>query len=194
MEFFVVNGVIVSLLSSIKIRINSPIHLEKIQQIEDFDFSKIKSWVAKNFQWALPNPYLNQGIQQLKKYYVLVLLDPLNEHAVSRFVDPFLHAHVVHTEDYHDFCTSVFHQYIHHEPLDEDNIIYSHRVEKLYEHTVKIYQIIFKDPNDIWWPSLSMLPTERGKVVSRNTLNGNKILCDEAMFSKNQILSPVGLH
>ena len=87
-----------NIIDSIKVDLQ-PLHLEKIKKIDEFDFSKKSKRVAKE-TGIHDKEYLNQGIHNLKRYYIVALLDPLNEHAVSETVDPFWHAHVLHTKDY----------------------------------------------------------------------------------------------
>lgn len=107
-------------INTIKISL-SPLHIEKIKLIDNFDFSKTAKKVDRDTH-GLTSKYLAEGIENLKRYYVVALLDPLNEHAVSRYVDPFWHAHVLHTKEYIEFCSTVFDQYIQHQPLDPDGL------------------------------------------------------------------------
>jgi hypothetical protein len=87
-------------------------------------------------------------------YYIVALLDPLNEHAVSRLVDPFWHAHILHTEEYINFCDLIFKQYIQHKPLDEDDKIEVDLISNLYYHTLDVYNKIFKKVDSEWWPDV----------------------------------------
>lgn len=137
------------LIDNIKIDL-SDFHKSRIQRIDDFDYSKVARKVSKDLG-GLPGSYLADGIENLKLYYVVALLDPLNAHAVSRPVDPFWHSHTLFTRDYIGFCKSVFGQYVHHEPLDEADVEMVEKVDKLYDYTVEIYREMFRRFDSSWW-------------------------------------------
>lgn len=134
----------------------TPFQIEKIRLIEEFDFSATKKRVLKDFDYAITNSYLDYGIYNLKMYYIVALLDPLNEHAVSRLVDPFWHAHILHTEEYIGFCDLIYKQYIQHKPLDEDDKSEVDYVGDLYRHTLDVYMKIFKKIDSEWWPDATI--------------------------------------
>src|SRR5689334_1369343 len=82
-----------NLLKSIKLKL-SAFHGKKVEEIDDFDYRPVAKKVNRDLG-GVPQTYLDQGIENLKRYYVVALLDPANRHAVSRQVDPFWHAHVL---------------------------------------------------------------------------------------------------
>ena len=165
------------LIDTIKIQLD-PMHINKINQIDDFDFSKTLKKVNADLG-GLTAKYLQEGIENLKRYYVVALLDPLNEHAVSRLVDPFWHAHILHTKDYEFFCQSIFGQYIHHQPLDFDDLTAFQEVTSLYSYTLKIYSKIFHSFNSDWWPAID-------DKASGSPING-PVVCQHMFISTEEI-------
>lgn len=142
-----------NMLETVKIKLND-YHAAKIQAIDDFDFSQTANKVYKEHD-GLTQEYLDKGIENLKRYYVVALLDPEREHAVSRFVDPFWHAHILHTTEYNKFCQDIFGQYIQHAPLDYSEKREVDRVLKLYNYTLALYERIFINVDRQWWPALN---------------------------------------
>ncbi|MFY3791820.1 hypothetical protein ACOQFO_09005 [Ureibacillus sp. MALMAid1270] len=140
-----------SLLKSIKVPLTE-LQKEKIKVIDEFDYNPIKTKFKEEFL-DLTDRYLSDGIENLKRYYVVALLDPENMHAVSNYVDPFWHIHLVFTKEYHAFCNEVFGQYIHHSPLQRENREMVNHVRALYKYTREIYDEIFTSVDDNWWPA-----------------------------------------
>ena len=129
-------------------------HLQKVRQIDRFDYSAVRSKVRRDH--GLQDPELDAGIEQLKRYYAVALLDPFNLHAVSESVDPFWHSHILFTTEYIHFCNNIFGQYIHHEPLDPNDRERVAYVTKLYDYTLDTYSKIFKSIDSKWWPKSSV--------------------------------------
>jgi hypothetical protein len=142
---------IMALIDNIAVEIDD-FHRSRIEIIDNFDYSKVKAKVANDLG-GVTEAYIQDGIENLKLYYVVALLDPLNAHAVSRAVDPFWHAHVLCTREYGRFCREVYDQYVHHEPLDEDNQDEVAKVAELYAYTRDQYGKIFKTTSSEWWGS-----------------------------------------
>jgi hypothetical protein len=133
-----------------------PFHLTRIQAIDKTDFEPVAKKVNRDLG-GVTKDYLDEGIENLKRYYVVALLDPVNQHAVSRPVDPFWHAHVLFTREYKNFCHEVFDgEFIHHVPLDPDDLEQVKYVTKLYTHTLKVYKEIFRSVNANWWPQANI--------------------------------------
>ncbi len=133
-----------SLIKSIKMEV-SDFHYSKLELIDNFDYSKVTKKVKEELGENATKEFLYEGVENLKKYYAVALLDPLNCHAVSEMVDPFWHAHILFTHDYIKFCDDVYGHYIHHEPLDKDNLDEVERVTRLYEYTLEIYPKLFNN-------------------------------------------------
>lgn len=140
-----------SIFKSLKIHI-SEFHRQRLELIDNFDYSNVLWKVKADLGAIATEEYLKEGIENLKKYYAVALLDPLNEHAVSEKVDPFWHSHILFTKEYMDFCNSIFNQYIHHEPLNPLNRSEVRQVTSLYDYTLDIYNELFYDMSDDWWP------------------------------------------
>lgn len=166
------------LLKSIKLTLSN-FHRDKVKQIDDFDYRPVAKKVNRDLN-GVPQTYLDQGIENLKRYYVVALLDPANRHAVSRQVDPFWHAHVLFTRPYSDFCQHLYGHYIHHTPLDPDDQKMVAHVTKLYNYTLEIYQKIFTSVDPNWWPDLSL--GSFGPICYHNRVNDKEIL-DKGLFS-----------
>jgi hypothetical protein len=152
-------------LDSLNINLNE-FHLKKILEIDNFDFSATLKKV-ENDLGDVSNEFLDKGLENLKRYYVVALLDPNNEHAVSSSVDPFWHSHILHTREYIHFSQKIFNQYIHHEPLDKHNNPEVLKIEELYDYTLNIYSKIFKNVDKEWWPHIDGDSTH-GPVVCKH--------------------------
>lgn len=143
-----------ALIDNIKVDVGK-IHRERVDIIDKFDYSRVASKVSKDLG-GLPSPYLQDGIENLKLYYVVALLDPMNAHAVSRPVDPFWHAHILFTKEYSNFCKKVYSGYVHHVPLDETDEQAVAEVLKLYRYTTSVYDRIFHSYDKSWWSDASL--------------------------------------
>jgi hypothetical protein len=156
------------LLDAVKVDVSlSPFQISKIVEIDNLineDAVFIKRKVVEDFEeksLRIDDDTLNEGIFNLKLYYVVALLDPKNRHAVSERVDPFWHSHILHTELYHKFCNKVFNQYVHHKPLNKMDIKACEEVDRLYSYTLDVYHNIFKKEliDGLWWPENNQVCT-----------------------------------
>jgi hypothetical protein len=142
----------------------TPLHLQLVQRIDDEDFSgvkrKVREELAKQGQ-PTTDEFLDAGILALKQYYAVALLDPTNEHAVSDVIDPFWHAHILHTKEYIAFCDEVFGQYVHHEPLDHALPDRLRHVARLYAYTGDVYRQMFNHIDGTFYPVSQGLPDAR---------------------------------
>lgn len=133
----------------------TPLHDQRISLIDQEDFSSVQRKVKEQKAregFVVDDAYLAEGILALKQYYAVALLDPKNKHAVSATIDPFWHAHILHTREYAHFCDAVFGQFIHHEPLDESIKEKVDEVRRLYQHTSKVYRKMFGYINPDFYP------------------------------------------
>lgn len=143
-----------TLLSTIKLPLND-FHVARVERIDAEDFSGVRRKVREDFSkmgQEVDEDYLDEGILALKQYYAVALLDPANEHAVSDVIDPFWHAHILHTANYIAFGNEVFGQYIPHEPLDHADASAMARVARLYRYTSTKYRNMFSYINDDFYP------------------------------------------
>lgn len=120
---------------------------EKVERIDREDFDSMLWKVSEELSartGVVPDQgFLEQGVLALKQYYAVALLDPKNRHAVSASIDPFWHAHILHTRQYLAFCDEVFGQYVHHDPLDRADTEKFATVHDLYVYTSRVYDEMF---------------------------------------------------
>lgn len=143
-----------TLMSTIKTEL-TPFHQERIAQIDAEDFSHVERKVREELakQGITPSQeFIDAGILALKQYYAVALLDPVNQHAVSDTIDPFWHAHILHTKRYFAFGEKIFGQYIHHTPLDHADRDEVARVGRLYAFTAQVYRQMFSYVNPDFYP------------------------------------------
>lgn len=172
-------------MKAIKIDVSS-FHREKLTQIDEFDYSKVLKKVGRD-HGGLTDRYLSEGEFALKQYYAVALLDPLNEHAVSKLVDPFWHVHILFTKEYMNFCNSIFGGYIHHTPLDPDDTKEVKRVGKLYDYTLTTYKKIFSDIDESWWPKVgSDMVGLANRIVCLHMLVQDPEIMAHALFKKSR--------
>lgn len=95
---------------------------------------------------------LRAGILALKQYYVVPVLDPANAHALSAALDPYWHAHILHTEAYMAFCERVVGGYMHHRPLDHASAHDVAGVRRLYAYTIRVFGVLFNKTDPRFWP------------------------------------------
>lgn len=170
------------LFESIKLPI-SDFHAQKVRMIDEFDYSNLRWKVKEELGEIATEEYLDKGIENLKKYYAVALIDPINQHAVSEEVDPFWHTHILFTREYVKFCDSIFNQFIHHEPLDRKDPEEVTRVTDLYDYTIDVYNKIFRDNDKFWWPDSTSASFQA--ICYHNSLYDPEILENGMFPSKN---------
>lgn len=105
------------------------------------DWEKVKAKVKEEMGYQGYQPtgaYLDEGILSLKQYYAVCFLDD-NPHAISDTLDPFWHAHILHTNRYFAFCEDVGIDYMHHRPRDYSNPNEVPVIKRLYVHTHNMF-------------------------------------------------------
>ena len=145
-----------SLLDSLVVNVHEE-HGRRLEVIDKEDYSGIV-WKVREFYVAEhghepTQQYLESGVYGLKQYYAVALLDPLNAHAVSAKIDPFWHAHILHTQQYVDFCEKVMGRYVHHVPLDSDNARQVENIGILYNYTIEVVENLFGVTDEENWPT-----------------------------------------
>jgi hypothetical protein len=63
----------------------------------------------------------------------------------SKYIDPFRHAHILHSRDYTSMCLSTFGRYIHHEPGEA-----SVELKGKYGEMLERYRTYFGEPGRLW--------------------------------------------
>ncbi len=119
--------------------------------IDQCDFGKIAKKVQKDLR-GVTSSYIDAGIEHLKRYYALAVLEPDEVHAVSMPVDPFWHAHILFSADYFEFCDRAFGNYLHHVPLDNDDRSAVEHVRTIYDNTLEMHEKHFKYVDEAWLP------------------------------------------
>ena len=123
-------------------------HSRKIEFIRNYDFSLVEKYAGKALG-GVTATYLKQGIDVLKQFYILNLLDPLNKHVICAPLDSFWDSHVLLTKDYMNFCEKAFGFYLEHDPIDS---MFESEQMDMYKSTVSKLSKIFKDVDLTWWP------------------------------------------
>ena len=144
-----------SIFSSLRVSIH-PEQQRRLSVIDHEDFSGVERKVREHFAelgQRFSDDYINRGIHALKQYYAVALLDPANAHAVSRPVDPFWHAHILHTEQYMEFCDCVVGEYMHHQPLDHARLDHVRVIRRLYGYTIEVMEKFFITVDSEFWPA-----------------------------------------
>lgn len=133
----------------------SPLQVARLSIIDQTDFSKVAIKVRQDLAERgviVDDDYIAGGIEALKQYYAIALLDPANMHAVSDVVDPFWHAHILFTEDYVSFCERVVGRYMHHDPLDKTDAKALVHVRRIYDYTRSSFRQLLRKVDSRWWP------------------------------------------
>ncbi len=132
-------------------------HTQRLQVIDLEDYTSIRRKVREMLaedKILVSDDYLDAGIAALKQYYAVALLDPANSHAISGQLDPFWHAHILHSAQYMAFCDKVVGRYMHHIPLDTTDVRKVENVGALYGYTQKVLGILFPNHLDArFWPT-----------------------------------------
>jgi len=145
-----------TLLSTIHVSVSiTSEHLRRIQIIDAEDYSgvirKTREFLSETGR-DFTEDYLCDGVLALKQYYAIAMLDPANAHVVSVPVDPFWHSHILHTQQYSDFCYNVVGEYMHHIPLDHSCSEKVENVRILYDYTQDVLRRLFVSVSDVLWP------------------------------------------
>lgn len=145
-----------TLLSTVNLSLVKEEHISRFTAIDVTDFSNVQRKTKEDLAQQgliVDEGYLVEGILALKQYYAIALLDPRNMHAISKELDPFWHAHILHTEEYVEFCDRVMHYYMHHAPLDHGRSDHVEGVKRLYRYTVdECYPKFFTYINSTFYP------------------------------------------
>lgn len=146
-----------SILSGLKVSVGAE-HRRRLAIIDDEDYSgvirKTREILEVGRQSPVSDQYLKKGVLALKQYYAIALLDPANGHAISAAVDPFWHAHLLHSRQYATFCDKAVGEFMHHIPLDRSNEAQMENIRVLYGYTIEVLNKIFL-PSEIdrnFWP------------------------------------------
>lgn len=175
-----------SLQSQIKLELNE-FHAERIRIIDDHDFGPMAKRASRELEELSPAE-IEAGVENLKRFYVGILLDPLNPHAVSVPVDEFWHWHMLFSTSYVELSERVFGGYVHHVPLDPDDAPRAENVAQAYEYTRECHQKIFSHVDERWWPSVRSGSVNVSTVCHKRANPGSGPLKTNALFPVNHAL------
>ena len=180
-----------SLLSTISTDLTlTPLQLEAVKRIDAEDFTGVIRKVREEFdlqELSLSDDDAEEMVLALKQYYVVALLDPLNEHAVPKELDPAWHGHILHTKQYMSFCDEAFGEYLHHQPLNHADTDAVDHIDKLYEHTSATYQKMFSYVNRRFFP----VTQARSDLVCSHQFVSNPQVRANALFPANPNAQPL---
>lgn len=168
------------LIKSIKVAFTYE-HYLRLEAIELHDFSLVRKKVAQELKISDEN-YLNTGIEYLKRYYAILVLDPLNPPAMTAPIDPFWHNHVLLSADYMNFCNRVFGEYVHHIPLLFEDKMAVAFVDDFYKRTYKRHEEIFGEIDE------NFFPKGGGRCCSPSWVINNTALRELALFPAEKFL------
>ena len=134
----------------------SDVQRDGVKRLDNEDFGPVIRKTCEHLQErgsVASDEMMQNGIMALKQYYLVALLDPLNAHAVSRIVDEFWHAHILHTREYSSFCEDFIGAFMHHVPLDKSSSSMVSNVSDLYSYTLTILPQLFDNVDDRMWSS-----------------------------------------
>src|SRR3989344_6580259 len=133
-------------LGGLKIEVHTE-HEPRLRAIEDEDYSgivrKVRDIFTEQHGLSPSDEFVASGLEGLKQYYAVALLDPLNAHAASPKIDMFWHAHMLHSRQYAEFCDRVVSRFMHHEPLNDENEEEVEAVRRLYDFTLEVLDKMF---------------------------------------------------
>lgn len=165
--------------------------------IENEDYESVKKKVAEELQKqgkVVTSEYLEEGILALKQYYAICFLDD-NPHAISDELDPFWHAHILNTVQYHQFCEKLGIGYMHHAPLDHGDKEQVEGVRLLYVHTQNVFKKCYNWVSPIFNP----FEIEDNRLVCKHysqnsfTHEGDKFFRREAVLMEHDELARYAL-
>lgn len=176
-----------SLLSNIKVSITDEQRVAAMR-LENEDFTSVAKRIKKDYDFS--DKYISEGIEALKQYYVAAILDSKNRHAISTAVDPFWHTHVMFSKEYMQFGIDIFGKYMHHEPLDHDDVARLDLVTKVYEYTRTVYDNLFHVWNKLLTPPID---AERLCVccVMGSNVSKDDPMYDQGLFEIQSFMAKV---
>lgn len=168
-----------TLLGDIRIDL-TPELIRKVNLIDNEDYSTVIRKAREDHAYSLEQ--LEMGVYGLKLYYILPLLDPKNAHAVSKFVDPFWHAHVLHSHQYAGFCHRIYGHHLCHIPLNRQDKEQMANIAVVYDYTIEILtKILGRRPDRKLYPEGSM-----DAYICWGSGTWDKEVCQSALFPEDE--------
>jgi len=133
-----------------------PNQRQALEVLDNWDFTKEAKKVRYNLIELGHDPtdtFIARGIGALRRYHAIALLDPLNGHAISDILDSFWHTQILFTNPYARFCDAVLGHFMHHYPLDHDDLRAVRGVRSLYDYTIEVHNKLFGEDAE-FYPAL----------------------------------------
>lgn len=122
---YTISIIIIVSLALIAIKIDytlSKRHLKREEYINKLEYSDILFIRLKKYYTELNDKQINQIIDNLKSFFLLVLNNKGKQVAMpSQAVDVAWHEFILCTKDYADFCQKAFGKFLHHTPTERMN-------------------------------------------------------------------------
>lgn len=101
---------------------NKKTHTLDIQKIMDYPIPQVLKRYQKSYNIA--DEVAQEHERELKRYFILIDQFPQEKFLMySPQIDDLWHTFLLFTKDYNEFCTTMFGYFIHHNPLDEPEIL-----------------------------------------------------------------------
>jgi hypothetical protein len=110
---------------------------EKAQAINAWDMSDIAYRLENRDK--LPKNEVEQAITEFKKYMIVRLETGKVLTMTSEIVDLVWHQFILFTKEYHEFCNSIFGEYIHHAPATDKRKPKEENVQNLVDGYTAIF-------------------------------------------------------
>ena len=140
-----------------KVPVTIALHLK---ELVDHDMSFLAHRMMTEHK--MKKDYIRRGIQEVKRYHAIGIVDPTYVHAVSRNVDPFWHEHLHFTVDYRVFCDKICGKFKDHFPIDESA---RHQIVDCYKRSLEIYEEFFGTPDEAWWGPLEHVCLDANHLI-----------------------------
>lgn len=127
----------------------------KVAAIQGYDFSKVRElFLREEPSYAKDRAKLDQLEMELKRFFVLFVVDPGKPHVISERADKLWHAFLMDTKLYREFCKATIGITIDHLPvLPKDKAQWA----EYRRHTKRVYRDYFGIPQDGFWTAGEML-------------------------------------
>ena len=133
-------------------RINTVIEASKI--VESRDFSVVRDFMVSRQDYGPEQ--VEEMEKEYKRYIAICAVNATKKEPlpISASVDPFWHAHILHTEDYIDMSNQLGSVYFHHTPAAGDELV---ELEPAYNKMLNIYEKNFGKPSEKFWPQFDQI-------------------------------------
>lgn len=99
----------------------NPALIEKLLELETYDFREINQSVQTKYNWTQEKTEHYE--REAKKFFALAFLDAGAYHIPEADVDEYWHRMILHTKFYNEFCQKIFGTYYHHTPEPDETLV-----------------------------------------------------------------------